>query len=213
MTTETFEVNATTRADQGKGASRRLRQQGIVPGIVYGGKGEATAISVSQNELGLHLDHEAFYSHILNLKLDGNSESVILKDLQRHPYKQRMIVHVDFQRVVEDELIHVQVPLHFLGEDVAPGRKSGGVISHQVTEVMVECLPRNLPEYIEADLSGMQIGDSIHLADLKLPQGVRLLELVQNADVNYAIVSMLAPRIEEEPAAPAAETTPPEPKS
>jgi len=115
--------------------------------------------------------------------------------------------------VVEDEPIHVQVPLHFLGEDVAPGCKSGGVISHQVTEVMVECLPRNLPEYIEVDLSGMQIGDSIHLAELKLPEGVRLLELVQNADVDYAIVSMLAPRIEEEPAAPAAETPPPEPKS
>ncbi|HYW02368.1 MAG TPA: 50S ribosomal protein L25/general stress protein Ctc [Gammaproteobacteria bacterium] len=211
MSTETFEVAVTARTDTGKGASRRLRREGLVPGIVYGGKGDAAAIAVDQNELLMHLDHEAFYSHILTLKLGRRKEQVILKDLQRHPYKPT-VSHVDFQRVVADEAIRVHVPLHFAGEDVAPGHKEGGVISHQITEVEVECLPGHLPEFIEVDISGMEMGDALHLSDLVVPEEVTLVTLAHDPENDQPVVSIHQPRVEpvgeeeaEEEAAEAAE--------
>ena len=194
MSQESFEINAEPRADMGKGASRRLRRSGRVPGIVYGGKKEPVAISLEQNELRMHLDHEAFYSHILTLKLEGKNEQVILKDLQRHPYKQTVTSHVDFLRVLADQKLHVNVPLHFLGEDEAPGVKTGGVISRLMTEVEVEVLPKDLPEYIEVDISAMEIGDSLHLSDLKVSEGVSLVALAHEDD--RGVVSLLAPRVE-----------------
>ncbi|HYW91706.1 MAG TPA: 50S ribosomal protein L25/general stress protein Ctc [Gammaproteobacteria bacterium] len=216
MSAESFEVAVTARTDTGKGASRRLRREGRVPGIVYGGKGDATAIAVDQNELLMHLDHEAFYSHILTLKLGRKKEQVILKDLQRHPYKPT-VSHVDFQRVVADEAIHVLVPLHFTGEEVAPGRREGGVISHQITEVEVECLPGHLPEFIEVDISGMQMGDALHLSDLVMPEEVSLVALAHDAENDQPVVSIHQPRVEpvaaeaaEEEAAEAAEAEGPE---
>ena len=195
MSQESFEINADPRDDMGKGASRRLRRAGRVPGIIYGGKKEPVAISLEQNELRMHLDHEAFYSHILTLKLGGKNEQVILKDLQRHPYKQTVTSHVDFLRVLADQKLHVNVPLHFLGEDEAPGVKTGGVVSRLMNEVEVEVLPKDLPEYIEVDISAMEIGDSIHLSELSAPEGVTLVALTHDDD--RGVVSLLAPRVEQ----------------
>ncbi len=196
MSQESFEINAEPREDMGKGASRRLRRSGRVPGIVYGGNKEPVAISLEQNELRMHLDHEAFYSHILTLKLAGKDEQVILKDLQRHPYKQTVTSHVDFFRVLADQKLHVNVPLHFMGEDVAPGVKLGGVVSRLMTEVEVEVLPKDLPEYIEVDISAMEIGDSIHLSELSVSEGVTLVALTHDDD--RGVVSLLAPRVEQD---------------
>ncbi len=211
MSTESFEVAVKSRTDTGKGASRRLRREGMVPGIVYGGKGEALPIALDQNDLLAHLDHEAFYSHILTLRVGRRKEQVILKDLQRHPFKPA-VSHIDFQRVLADEAIRVHVPLHFSGEDVAPGRKAGGVISRQITEVEVECLPASLPEYIEVDISGMDIGDALHFSDLALPGDVTLVALAHDPENDQPVVSIHQPRVEaveeeeavEAPAAPAA---------
>jgi large subunit ribosomal protein L25 len=184
-----FEINAQSREDAGKGASRRLRHSGQVPGIVYGGKSEPKMISLMHNELALHLEHEAFYSHILKLKVDGKAEQVILKDLQRHPAKP-LLIHVDFQRVSADTKLRTSVPLHFVGEDVAPGVKMGGAVSHSVTSLDILCLPQDLPEYIEVDMSGMEIGDSLHLSGLTLPEGVEIPALSQGEDQDMLVVSL-----------------------
>lgn len=184
-----FEINAQSREDAGKGASRRLRHSGQVPGIIYGGKSGPKMISLLHNELALHLEHEAFYSHILKLKVDGKAEQVILKDLQRHPAKP-VLIHADFQRVSADTKLRTSVPLHFIGEDVAPGIKIGGAISHYVTGVEVLCLPKDLPEYIEVEMSEMDIGDSVHLSGLTLPKGVEIPALAQGEDQDMLVVSM-----------------------
>lgn len=184
-----FEINAQSREDAGKGASRRLRHSGHVPGIVYGGKSEPKMISLQHNELALHLEHEAFYSHILSLKVDGKAEQVILKDLQRHPAKP-LLIHADFQRVSADTKLRTSVPLHFVGEDVAPGIKMGGAVSHSITSLEVLCLPKDLPEYIEVEMSEMEIGDSLHLSGLTLPKGVEIPALAQGDDQDMLVVAM-----------------------
>ncbi|MDY6943418.1 MAG: 50S ribosomal protein L25/general stress protein Ctc [Pseudomonadota bacterium] len=201
MSLEAFEISAKVRTDKGKGASRRLRREGQVPGIVYGGNQEPMMIALDGNDLGHHLDHEAFYSHILVLDLDGNKENVILKDVQRHPYRGRAINHIDFLRVVAGEAIRVHVPLHFQGEAVSPGAKRGGIISHQMTEVEIECLPKDLPEFIEVDVSGLNVGDSIHLSEIVLPAGVTILALAHDPDSDPAVVTVVPPRLEEAPEA------------
>jgi large subunit ribosomal protein L25 len=188
-----FEVKAQARDDMGKGASRRLRRAGLVPGIVYGAHKEPTMISLVHNDLIKHLEHEAFYSHILDLKLGSKSEQVVLKDLQRHPSKP-FILHADFLRVSAKEKLRVHVPLHFINEDVAPGVKQGGMVSHTVTDVEVSCLPKDLPEFIEVDMSGVEIGQSIHLSELVLPKGVELPLLAQGADQDLMVVGIHAPR-------------------
>ncbi|MDY6814231.1 MAG: 50S ribosomal protein L25/general stress protein Ctc [Pseudomonadota bacterium] len=196
MSVETFEVTAELRQDQGKGASRRLRRAGKVPAIVYGGHGEPVPVTLEYRELKQHLEHEAFYSHVLQLKLDGASEQVILKDLQRHPYRE-MIWHVDFQRVVAGEALHVQVPLHFVGEEKAEGVRRGGIVSRQITEVEVRCLPRDIPEFIEVDISGLDIGDSLHLSDLRVPEGITLVNLAEDSEHDRTVVAIVPPRLPE----------------
>jgi large subunit ribosomal protein L25 len=189
-----FELNAESRTDMGKGASRRLRHAGKVPAIIYGGNKDPEALTLSHNELLRNLEHEAFYSHILTIKTGGATTSAILRDLQRHPSKP-VIMHVDLQRVTADEELRTQVPLHFIGEDSNAAIKAGGLVSHEQTEVEIECLPKNLPEFIEVDISGMEIGDTLHLSDLKVPEGVTLLELARGEDHDQSVVSMHAKRV------------------
>ncbi len=173
---EMFNIQAVARSDKGKGASRRLRRQGMVPGIIYGGGKEPEMIATLHNKLLQHLEHEAFYSSIVNVEVDGKIQRVVLKDLQRHPAKP-FVLHFDLQRVADTDRIKMQVPLHFVGEDSAPGVKSGGAISHAMVDVEVICEAQNLPEYIEVDVSGMDVGDMLHLSDLKLPEGVEIVAL------------------------------------
>jgi len=195
---QSFEINAEPRTDVGKGASRRLRHAGRVPGILYGSGTDVTMVSFNHDDLVTRLDYEAFFSHILTVKVDGRSESVVLKDLQRHPYK-RIIIHVDFQRVRENEALTMRVPLHFMNEDKCPGVKTeGGVISHVMTEVEVTCLPKDLPEYIEVDMSDMHLNDTIHLGELTLPEGVILTALEHEGDPEQPVVNVHMRRVEVE---------------
>ncbi len=182
------EIKATVRADAGKGASRRLRRTGQVPAVVYGGHAEPTSIEILHNTVWLASAHEWFYSSIIDLNVDGKVQKVILRDMQRHPVKP-LIMHMDFLRVSADEAIRVRVPLHFLNQDTSPAGKAGGVvITHEVNEVEVSCLPANLPEYIELDLSGLKAGDTVHLSDIKLPAGVEIPELKLGKEHDVAVV-------------------------
>ena len=186
-----FIITAEKRDVQGKGASRRLRRvEGKVPAILYGKGTEPTAISLSHKDLVHSLENEAFYSHILTLKLEGKDQPVILKDLQRHPFKP-VIMHADFQRVSENQEIHVNVPLHFINEDKCFGvRMSGGAISHMLTEVEVTCLPSNLPEFIEVDMEKVDIDTILHLSDLPLPKGATIAELSKGSSYDQPVVSV-----------------------
>jgi len=171
-----FELDAEFREDQGKGASRRLRHLGKVPAILYGGKRDARALVVDHTRLAQLMDDERFYSTILALKVGSQQQAAVLKDVQRHPYRNQ-IVHIDFQRVLEDEKIKMQVPLHFKGGAESKGvKEQGGVLSHVRNDVEVLCLPRDLPEFVEVDVSGLEINQVVKLSDLKLPAGVELVE-------------------------------------
>jgi large subunit ribosomal protein L25 len=205
---ETFVVNAEVRSAHGKGASRRLRRTGKVPAILYGGNGQPQPIAVDHNELAKHLKSESFYSHILTVQLDGKSEQAVLKDLQRHPVRDEVIVHLDLQRVLADQVLRMHVPLHFKGAEVCPGVKTGGgLIEHHMIQVEVECLPKDLPEFIEVDLSQLNVNESIHLSQLKLPHGVSLVELKHGNDRSVAAVHLPRAVVEVE-AASAAEAAP-----
>jgi large subunit ribosomal protein L25 len=197
-----FELVAEFRETQGKGASRRLRHEGKVPAILYGGHADARTLTLSHQKLLIMLDNERFYSTILSLKVGDQTQAAILKDVQRHPFK-NAIVHVDFQRVEENEKIRISIPLHFTGAAVSPGVKSqGGIVSHMRTETEVSCLPKDLPEFIEVDISGLSLNESIHLSQLKVPPGVTLTDLVKD---DAAVVAIHSPRAEEpEPTAVAA---------
>lgn len=190
-----FVIEAFPRDDQGRGASRRLRrEERKIPAIVYGGDKDAVSISIWHNELKKALENEAFFSHVLTIELNGKKESVILKDLQRHPYKP-LLTHADFLRVDKDHEIHVNVPLHFLNEDSAPAIKlQGGVANHQITEVEVICLPQNLPEFIEVDMATVEMDQVIHLSDLKLPKDVKIAALLQGEDHDLPVVAIHKPR-------------------
>ncbi|WP_186297595.1 50S ribosomal protein L25/general stress protein Ctc [Sedimenticola selenatireducens] len=192
-----FTVEAQKRTDTGKGASRRLRHANLVPGVVYGAHKDPAMISMVQNQLIQRLEHEAFYSHILTLKVDGKSEQVILKDLQRHPSRP-IIMHADFLRVSAKEKLKTNVPLHFVGEEAAKGVKEGGVVSHLLTDVEVSCLPGDLPEYISVDISGLGVGDAIMLSEVTLPKGVELPALMQDEVNDVQVVSIHAPHVESE---------------
>jgi len=195
---ELLEINAEARDDVGKGASRRLRKTGRVPGIVYGTKKEVCPITLTHDELIHHLEHEAFYSSILTLTVGGASEKVVLKDLQRHPVKPS-IMHIDFQRIDEKEKLTMRVPLHFINEDKCIGvKRSGGEISHIMTDLEITCLPADLPEFIEIDLENLDIGDSIHLGDLKVPEGVEITSLLRGGAPDQSVASVHMPRVEEE---------------
>jgi large subunit ribosomal protein L25 len=204
---ESFVVNAELRTDQGKAASRRLRRTGKVPAVIYGGKDPAQQLALSHHEMAKHLETEAFYSHILALKIQGREQQAVLKDIQRHP-AQPILMHFDFQRVFADVAIHMEVPLHFVGGEKCPGVKvDGGLIEHHLSQVEVECLPKDLPEFIEVDLSNMKLNDAIHLSHLKLPAGITLIELRLGKDPSVAAVHV--PRVVEEEA-PVAEVAPAE---
>lgn len=172
----------------GKGASRRLRHAGKVPAIVYGGDLPPVPIQMNHNTVWLLSQNEWFYSAILDLSLDGDVQPVLLRDMQRHPYKQQ-ILHLDFMRVKADEIIRTAVQLHFLNEDSSPaGKAAGVVISRAMTEVEVACLPRDLPEFIAVDLADFDVGDVLHLSDLVLPEGVEIPQLRLGADHDQAVV-------------------------
>jgi large subunit ribosomal protein L25 len=189
-----FELEAESRTDIGKGASRRLRRDGKVPAVIYGGNAEPQSITLAHNEILKRLDHEAFYAHILTININGKPSKAVLRDMQRHPAKP-VVMHMDFQRVSENQPIRVHVPLHLLGEDIAPGVKAGGLISHDMNEVELEVLPRHLPEYIEVDVSMLEIGDALHLTDLKLPESGSLVELQRGEDHDLPVVSVHARRV------------------
>lgn len=207
-----YELNAQVRNTIGKGASRRLRNTDHVPAIIYGAGKEPVSLTINHNDVIKALKNEGFYSHILTIHVDGKPEKAILKALQRHPYKPK-ILHMDLQRIDATHKIHMHVPIHFIGEDVAPGVKVGhGTIIHHLFDIEVNCLPANLPEFIEVDVSKMEIGDAIHLSEVKLPSGVESVLLSHGADHDTVVVHLEEPRVvaaeEEEPAseeAPASE--------
>ena len=206
MSKEDFKLNANVREVAGKGASRRLRRvANEVPGIVYGDEKAAQNISINHHELIRHLENEAFYSHIIALNIGGKTENVILKDLQRHPSKVQ-ILHADFMRVSKTKKMHLNVPLHFINEDTCKGVKlGGGVISHNMSQLEVFCLASDLPEYIEVDLLNVEVGQILHISDLKLPKGVESAALSHGADHDLPVESVNKPKggsdTEEAPAA------------
>lgn len=198
-----FELGAEFRDDKGKGASRRLRRLGKVPAILYGGHREPRGLAVDHQKLLQMLDNERFYSAILSVRVGDQTQPAILKDVQRHPAR-NAVLHVDLQRVVENEKIRIRIPLHFKGESIAIGvKEQGGIVSHQKTDVDISCLPKDLPEFIDVDVSGLALNQSLHLSDLKVPEGVELVELAHGRD--STVVSVHMPRAEEpEPTAVAA---------
>ncbi|RMG36832.1 MAG: 50S ribosomal protein L25/general stress protein Ctc [Gammaproteobacteria bacterium] len=181
------DLKVVARDVQGKGASRRLRREGLVPGIIYGGGEDPVMVAVRHNELVHEAEDESFFARILNLDLDGKTVTAVVKDLQRHPAKP-FILHVDFQRVSAHQEIRMTVPLHFVNEEKAPGVKAGGEVSHMLADVEVLCEAEKLPEYIEVDLGGMEVGDMLHLSDLKLPEGVKLAALSHGDESEDAAV-------------------------
>jgi large subunit ribosomal protein L25 len=192
MTTN-FELSAEKRDAKGTGASRRLRRAGKVPGIIYGAGKEPEMVNFDHDKVFHLLENEAFHTSIIDVKTDGSSQKAVLRDVQHHPFKQ-LIMHMDLQRISASEKIHMLVPLHIKGEDVAPGVKlEGGIVSHLITEVDVICLPGNLPEFLEADVSELNLHDSLHLSDIKIPEGVELTSLAHGGD-DLAIVTIAAVR-------------------
>ncbi len=198
MSIDFFAINAIARSEelQGKGASRRLRKQNLVPAIIYGGNEEPMAISIKINEMVKSLEHEAFFSQILTITVEGEEHQAVIKDLQRHPAK-GFPMHADFQRIVKGQKINMNIPLHFSGREEAPGTKAGGILSTLVTEVEIVCLPSQLPEYLQIDVSGMEIGDLFRLSDIEIPEGVIIFDLDMEDAVDRTIVNMQPPTVEE----------------
>ena len=199
------EIPAESRKDEGKGASRRLRLANKVPAIVYGSTQDPASIQLDHNTVWLASQNEWFYSAILDLNLDGKTQKVLLRDMQRHPFKAQLL-HLDFQRVDENKAIRIRVPLHFLNQEKSPaGKSTEVVVTHELNEVAVSCLPKDLPEFIEVDLSNLKQGDIVHLSDIKLPNGVELPELKLGKEHDVAVVIAKAARTSEEDETPAAE--------
>jgi len=194
-----FTLNVQARTDKGKGASRRLRHAGMVPGVIYGSGEEPQSVMMVHHQLANQLDNEAFYSHILEVSVDGNIEQAILKDLQRHPYKP-IVMHFDLLRVRADEAIRVNVPLHFVGEETSPGAKFGGRPSRTMNELEITCLPKDLPEYIEVDVSACEIGDIVHISNIQLPKGVEIASLIglddaERAEHDLSVFTIASPKV------------------
>ena len=204
MMQENFQIDAIAREAQGKGASRRLRRQGLVPGIIYGGDQTPQMFATLHNKLEQHLEHEAFYSHVLTVKIGDTTQKVILKDLQRHPAKP-FVTHLELLRVKETDRIKLHVPLHFINEMTAPGIKAGGKASHALTDIEISCAVKDLPEYIEVDVGQMNAGDSLHLNDLALPAGVDIPALAQEGH-NDTVVTVHMPKATAEEATGAEES-------
>jgi large subunit ribosomal protein L25 len=207
-----FNLIAEFRDDQGKGASRRLRREGKVPAILYGAGREPRLLAFEHSKVMHQLQNESFYSSILTIMVGDKTQDVIVKDIQRHPAKPQ-ILHMDFQRIVADQKIRMNVPLHFIGEDVAIGVKvGGGKVSHLMTDVEVTCLPKDLPEYFEVDVSGLDIDDMLYLSDIKVPAGVEIIELAHGEEHDQPIVSIhvIKEQVIEEPVVATVEAAPAE---
>jgi large subunit ribosomal protein L25 len=194
-----FALNANVRSDLGKGASRRLRRnESLVPAVIYGGEKPAQSISILAKELAKLLENEAAFSHVLALSVDGTAENVVIKALQRHPAK-GYVMHADFVRVVAGQKLSAHVPLHFINEASSVGvKQQGGEVSHTISEVEVSCQPQDLPEFIEVDLANVEVGQIVHLSDLKLPKGIELVALAHGNDL--AVANIHASRVKDESA-------------
>ena len=192
-----FALNANVRSDLGKGASRRLRRnENLVPAVVYGGEQAPQSVSLLAKELAKLLENEAAFSHVIALNVAGATETVLIKALQRHPSK-GFVVHADFQRVVAGQNLTAHVPLHFINEATSVGvKQGGGEVSHTIAEVEVSCLPKDLPEFIEVDLAQVEVGQIVHLSDLKLPKGIELVALAHGNDL--AVANIHASRVVKE---------------
>jgi large subunit ribosomal protein L25 len=188
-----IEIKANERMIKGTGASRRLRHSGITPGILYGNNKDAKSIEINAKDLSLQFRKEVFHSSILTLDLDGQKEAVILRDYQLDPVSSNLM-HIDLQRINENQKLHVKVPFHFVNEETAPGVKlEGGIISHIMTEVDIACLPKDLPQFIEVDLAELALGESIHLSQIKIAEGIELTPLTHGNDA--AVTSITKPRV------------------
>lgn len=199
-----IEVTAFSRNSNGTGPARRMRKTGRVPGVVYGAGKDSQAIELDHNALARHLKMEAFHASILDMTVEGSREKVLLRDVQMHPWRAE-VLHVDFQRVAADRKIHMKVPLHFINAETCPGVKEGGIVSHVMNDVDVQCLPADLPEFIEVDLGAMDINQSIHVTELSIPNGVELVARLRQDNPVVATLTLPRAAIEEPAAAAAAE--------
>ncbi|MBO1255488.1 50S ribosomal protein L25/general stress protein Ctc [Alteromonas sp. 5E99-2] len=193
MSDAIFTLNAETRADLGKGASRRLRHADKVPAILYGGDEAPVSLTLEHNKVLQAQEFEAFYSHVLTLNVDGKPVEALIKDIQRHPYKPK-ILHLDFQRVVAGQELHANVPLHFINEDTNGAIKAGGVAEHHANEIQVACLPKDLPEFIEVDVAAVEMDQTLHLSDITLPAGISSVELGKGEGHDLAVLTIKATR-------------------
>ncbi|MHB8623429.1 MAG: 50S ribosomal protein L25/general stress protein Ctc [Sulfuricaulis sp.] len=192
-----FELTAEPRAAKGTGASRRLRRLGKVPAILYGAGKEPTMVALDHNVMTRHLANEKFHTSILTVTVGNEKDQAILRDWYMHPYKP-IVMHVDLQRISATEKIHMKVPLHFEGQDVAPGVKvDGGIVTHLMSEVDITCLPKDLPEFLTVDMSALHINESVHLSNIKLPEGVAITSLAHGGD-DLAVGAITTIRVVEE---------------
>ncbi|MGH8637400.1 MAG: 50S ribosomal protein L25/general stress protein Ctc [Burkholderiales bacterium] len=198
-----MEFTAFPRNGNGTGPSRRMRRTGKVPGVVYGAGKDSQMIEVDHNALSRHLKMESFHASILDMNLDGGRERVLLRNVQMHPWKAE-VLHVDFQRIAADRKIHMKVPLHFVHAETCPGAKEGGVVSHVMNDLDIQCLPDDLPEFVEVDLSPLQLGDAVHVSELSLPKGVELVPRLKTDNPVVVTVQMPREMVSEETAAEAA---------
>ena len=190
MSEAIFTLDAEVRSDLGKGASRRLRREDKVPAILYGADKDPVSLTLEHNKVIQAQEFEAFYSHVLTLNVGGEKVEALLKDVQRHPFKPK-VLHMDFLRVDQNKAVHTHVPVHFINEDAAPSIKmEGGHAEHHVADVEVSCLPKDLPEFIEVDLMDVALGQTLHLSDIKMPAGVTLVELAKGEDHDQAVVTV-----------------------
>ena len=198
-----FEVVAQPRSALGTNASRRLRRTGQIPAILYGGGKDPVPLSLEENRIRKQIENEAFAAHVLTVRIEGEGEEsqAVLKSVHRHPATER-VLHMDFQRISASTEIHMHVPLHFINEEECLGKRAGGIVTHLLVEVEVGCLPKDLPEYIEVDMSSLDVGDSVHLSELDLPEGVHIMALAHNPDNDQPLVSVQHPqKLEAEPVA------------
>ncbi len=189
--TDLFTLNAEVRTDLGKGASRRLRHANKIPAILYGEGQEPISLTLEHSKVYRAQQEEAFYSHVLTLNVDGKPVECLLKDMQRHPFKQ-LVMHLDFLRVDATHAVHVNAPVHFINEDAA--EKKGGKMAHHVNEIAISCLPANIPDFIEVDVAGLEVGQTLHLSDVTLPEGVTSDELAKGESHDLAVASLNAPK-------------------
>ena len=188
-----YEVIAHQRDALGTSANRRLRREGRIPAILYGAGRDSEPISIDENRLKKQIENEAFASHVLTVNVGGRETQAVLKSVHRDPATER-VLHMDFQRISATSEIHMHVPLHFVNEDDCPGKRVGGIVTHLLVEVEVGCLPKNLPEYIEVDMTSLDVGDAVHLSELVMPEGVHLMALAHNPDNDQPVVSVQHPQ-------------------